>query len=160
MEILSSIVRRVTKVGTVAAGVFLLGAMLLIVTGVIVRFFNIAIVGSFELMQLMMAVTIAFALVYAALQKGHVVVKIIVSRFPTRLGAIVGIAVSFLSLAIWGLMSWAAAQMVYEKGLREVSETLEVPYLPFRIVFILGLLLFSLTYVSDIFEGFKKVLGK
>ena len=160
MEIFASIVQRVTKVGTVAAGIFLVGAMLLVVTGVIVRFFNIAIVGSYELMQLMIAVTIAFALVYTALRKGHVVVKIITSRFPTRIGAIVGIVVSFLSLAIWGLMSWATAQFVYEKGLREVSETLEVPYLPFRVVFILGLLLFSLSYISDIFEELKKVRGK
>lgn len=142
------------------AGVFLLGAMLLVVTSVIVRFFNIAIVGSYELMQLMIGVTIAFALVYAALRKGHVAVKIIASRFSTRTGAIVGIAVSFLSLAIWGLMSGATAQLVYEMGLREVSETLEVPYLPFRVVFILGLLLFSLSYISDIFEELKKVRGK
>lgn len=160
VEIFASIVQRVTRVGTVAAGVFLLGAMLLVVASVTSRFFKIAITGSHELMELMIAVVIAFALVYTALRKGHVVVKIIVSRFPTRLGAIVGIAVSFLSLAIWGLMSFAATQLVYEKGLREVSETLEVPYLPFRIVFILGLLLFSLTYVSDIFEEFKKVRGK
>lgn len=160
VEIFSRIVQRVTGGGAVAAGVFLLGAMLLVVTSVTARFFNIAITGSIELMQLMIAVTIAFALVYTALRKGHVVVKIIVSRFSVRTGAIVGIAVSFLSLAIWGLMSGATAQLVYEMGLRELSETLEIPYLPFRVVFILGLLLFSLSYISDIFEELKKVRGK
>lgn len=160
MEIFSRIVQRATKVGTVGAGVFLLGAMLLVVTGVIARFFNIAIVGSYELLQLMMAVTIPFALVYTALRKGHVVVKIIASRFSVRTGAIVCILVSFLSLAIWGLMAGSTAQLAYEQGLRAVSETLEVPYLPFRIALILGLLLFSLSYIPDIFEELKKVRGK
>lgn len=143
-----------------AAGAFLLGAMLLVVTGVIARFFNIAIVGSYELLQLMMAVTIAFALVYTALRKGHVVVKIVVSRFSVRTGAIVCILVSFLSLAIWVLIAGATAQLVYEQGLRAISETLEVPYLPFKIALILGLLLLSLSYISDIFEELKKVRGK
>lgn len=160
MEIFSRIVQRVTRGGTVAAGVFLVGAMLLVVTSVIFRQFNIAIAGSYEMMQLMMAVVIAFALAYTALKKGHVAVKILVSRFSVRTGAIVGIAVSFLSLAIWGLVAGSTAQLVYEKGLREVSETLEVPYLPFRSVFILGCLLFSLIYIPDIFEGLKKVRGK
>jgi TRAP-type C4-dicarboxylate transport system permease small subunit len=160
MEIFSRIVQRVTRGGTVLAGVLLSGAMLLVVASVIFRFFNKVIVGSHELMELMIGATIAFALAYAALRKGHVVVNIIVSRFPTKLGAIVSILASFLSLAIWGLMAGAATQLIYEKGLREVSETLGLPYLPFRIAFILGLLLFSLTFVSDIFEGFKKVRGK
>ena len=87
-------------------------------------------------------------------------VKIIASRFPTRFGAIVGIAVSFLSLAIWGLIAGSTAQLAYEQGLKAVSETLEVPYLPFKIAFILGLLLFSLSCISDIFEELKKVRGK
>lgn len=143
-----------------AAGAFLLGAMLLVLTIVISRFLKIGIPGSYEVMQLMMGVVIAFALVYAALQKRHVVVKIIASRFSARTGAIVSIVVSFLSLAIWGLMAGATAQLVFEKGLGEVSETLEVPYFPFRVAFILGLLLFSLSYISDIIEELKKVRGK
>jgi TRAP-type C4-dicarboxylate transport system permease small subunit len=160
MEIFSRIVQRVTKGGTVAAGVFLWSAMFLVVASVISRQFNVAITGSHELMELMISVTIAFALVYAALQKRHVVVKIIVSRFSVRTAAIVSIVVSFLSLAIWGLIAGATAQLVYEQGMRAISETLEVPYLPFKIVLILGVLLFSLTYISDIFEELKKVRGK
>jgi len=143
------------------AGAFLVGAMLIVVTSVTARsLLNIGIIGSSEVMELMMAIVVAFALAYTALRKGHVKVDIIVSRFSVRIRAIVSIAISFLTLAIFGLMSAGTAQLVYEKGLREFSETLDVPYFPFRSVFILGLLLFSLSYIFDIFEGIKKVRGK
>lgn len=160
MEIFNSTIQRVTKVGTAVAGGLLFGAMLVVVASVVTRFFNVAITGSKELMELMIGATVGIALAYTALRKGHVAVKLIVSRFPIKTGAIVGIAVSFLSLAIWFLMFGAAAQLTSEKGLREISETLELPYLPFRIVFIFGLLLLSLTFISDIVEEFRKLRGK
>ncbi|MFP3975115.1 MAG: TRAP transporter small permease subunit [Dehalococcoidia bacterium] len=154
------IIQRTTRGGTAVAGVVLVSSMLLVVITVIARLLNIAIPGGMELMQLMMAIVIAFALVYAALQKAHVVVRILTAKFPVRIGAIASIIVSFLSLATWGLMSFAAAQLVYDKGLREVSETLEIPYSPFRIIFIFGLLLFALSFVVDMYDEFKKVVNK
>ena len=143
------------------AGAFLAAGMLLVVTSVASRaFFNIGVVGTYELLQLMMGVVIAFALVYTALRKGHVAVKIISSRFSLKTGAIIGIAMAFLSLAMWGITSGAIVQYLCEMGMTEMSETLEVPYLPFRAVLILGLLLLSLTYISDIYEGIRKGRGK
>ena len=160
MKIFNNIIERIIRVGAAGAGGLLFGAMLLVVASVTSRFFNVAITGTMELMELMIGVTVAIALAYTALRKGHVAVKLIVSRFPIKTGAIVGIAISFLSLAIWGFMVYAAADLTAEKGLREISETLELPYLPFRAVFMLGLALFSLTFISDIFEEFKKARGK
>jgi len=161
MEIFSRIIQRITAGGTWAAGAFLVAGMLLVVTSVACRaFFNIGVVGTYELLQLMMGVVIAFALVYAALRKGHVVVTIISSRFSLKPGVVIGIAMAFLSLAMWGLTSGATVQYLCEMGMTEMSETLEVPYLPFRAVFILGLLLFSLSYISDIYEGIRKGRGK
>ena len=160
METFTLIIQRVTRVGTILAGIFLIGAMLLVVASVISRFFNVAITGSIELMQLMISVTIAFALAYTALRKGHVVVNILISRFPVMSGAIIGVVISFISLAIWILMSYAGAQFIFEKGMTELSETLRIPYAPFRSIFTLGLLLLSLSFVSDIFENLKKVVCK
>lgn len=161
MEIFNRIIQRITGGGAWAAGVFLVASMLLVVTSVACRaFFNIGVVGTYELLQLMMGVVIAFALVYTALRKGHVVVNIVISRFSLKTGAIIGIAMAFLSLAIWGITSGAVAEYIYEVRLTELSETLEVPYLPFRAVFVLGLLLLALSYISDIYDGIRKVRGK
>lgn len=160
MEKFNHILRRVIRWGSALAGIALVVAMLIVVVSVVSRFFDIAVAGSMELMQLIMAIVIAAALAYAGLRKGHVVVKIIVSRLPVKGGSAFGIAMAFLSLVIWGLMCWAAVKFVLEIGLEEVSETLEIPYMPFRILFILGLLLFSLTYILEIFEEIQKARGK
>jgi TRAP-type C4-dicarboxylate transport system permease small subunit len=160
MKIFNNIIQRIIRVVTAGAGGLLFGAMLVVVASVTSRFFNVAITGAMELMELMIGVTVAVALAYSALQKGHVAVKLIVSRFPIKTGAIIGIAVALLCLAIWGWMVYAAADITAEKGLREVSETLGLPYLPFRAAFMLGLALFSLTFVSDIYEEIRKASGK
>lgn len=160
MELFSSIVRQVTKAGTVLAGACLLGAMLVVVASVTTRFFNVAITGSHELMELLISATIAIALVYTALRKGHVVVKIVLDKFSVRWKAITGIGTSLLSMGIWGTMSIAALLLVFDKGTRELSETLEIPYLPFRLIFIIGLILLSLTFVSDFIEEYRKVRSK
>lgn len=160
MGTFEGIVKRVIRWGSSLAGVALIAAMLIVVVSVVSRFFDIAVAGSMEIMQLLMGIVVACALAYAALHKGHVAVKILVSRFSVKTGAAIAIIISLLSLAIWGLMCWAAVDFILEMGMTELSETLEIPYMPFRIVFILGLLFFALTYILDIFQEIQKVRGK
>jgi TRAP-type C4-dicarboxylate transport system permease small subunit len=105
-------------------------------------------------------IPVGFALVYTALKKYHVTVDILVSRFPPRLSVAAEILASALSFAIWGLMVSAAAVLASETGLQELTETLEIPYLPFRIIWIFCLFLFSLTYLIDLFRIFRRLLNR
>ena len=155
MEAFKKIVQHLIKWGTVPGGLFLIGSMLIVLTIVISRFVKIAFVGGHELLLLLISVVIAFALPYTDLRKGHVEINIITSRFKERTRRMVRVGISFLTIAIWSLMSYAIASSVYEKGLGEVTETLHIWYAPFQVTFALGLILLFLSSVLEILENIK-----
>ncbi len=160
METLAVLLNRITKGGLVLGGIFLIAGMLLLMSNIFGRFMHVVIPGSYELFELIMAIPVAFALVHAALQKAHVVVHLIVSRFPPRLGAATEIMTSLLSFAIWALIAWGGAHLAYENGLKEMTDILEIPVLPFRIVWLFCLFLFCLTYLVDLSRAVRRLLQK
>ena len=140
--------------------VFLTGMMVLIVANVIYRLSGHVIAGSYELSELMIVVTAAFALGYAALKKSHVVVKILVSRFSPRAQAILEALMSLISLGTWAVIAWAGVLILSEKWLKEETELLSVPFLPFRFVFLFGLSLLCLVYLIDLFKALRQAVKK
>lgn len=160
MNVLDDFLHRISRVGGFLGGVFLIAAMLLLISNIVGRFTNTVIPGSYELFEMLMVVPISFALFYAALKKYHVIVELIVSRFPTRFAAVAQMAASLLSFAIWLLITWASIQIAFENGLREITEVLEIPYLPFRIVWIFFILLFCLTCLLDFFQAYRRYCEK
>jgi len=140
--------------------VFLVGMMVLIVASVIYRRAGHIIPGTYELSELMIVVAVAFALGYAALKKSHIVVKFVVARFPQRTQAILEAVMSFISLATWAAIAWAGFLLLSKRWLREESVMLSVPYLPFRFVFLFGLILFCLVYLIDLFRALSQAVRK
>ena len=160
MDALDLLLKRITKFGLFVGGIFLIAGMLLLISNIFGRFVHFVIPGSYEMFELIMAIPVAFALVHAALQKTHVVVHLIVSRFPPRLGAATEIMTSLLSFAIWALIAWGGASLAYENGLKEMTDILEVPVLPFRIVWLFCLFLFCLTYLVDLSRAARRLFEK
>ena len=160
MDYLANIVRRMGGWGMALGAAFLTGMMVLIVANIISRLSGHVIAGSYELSELMIVVAVAFALGYAALKKSHVVVKIVVSRFPQRAQSILEAFMSLISLATWALIAWAGFLILSERWLTEETDLLDVPYLPFRFVFLLGLLLFCLVYLIDLFRALSQAVRK
>ena len=160
MNALAALLHRITKGGLFLGGVFLILGMLILMSNIFGRFVHLVIPGSYELFELIMVIPVAFALVHAALQKAHVVVHLIVSRFPPRLSAAAEILASLLSFTIWALIAWGGSRLAYENGLKETTDILGVPYLPFRIVLLFCLFLFCLTYLMDLSRTIRRLLGK
>jgi TRAP-type C4-dicarboxylate transport system permease small subunit len=158
MSFFADLLRRITRGGSIAGGIFLTMGMLLLVGNILGRFVHFILPGSYELFEMTMTIPIAFALVYAALHSTHVTVDLIVSRFPPKLGAATEIFANLMSLAIWTLIAYAAIQLANENRWREVSEILGIPYLPFRIVWILCLILFCVVYVQDLYRAIRRFL--
>jgi TRAP-type C4-dicarboxylate transport system permease small subunit len=160
METLDFLLKRITQKGVFLGGVFLIAGMLLLMSNILGRFLHIVIPGSYELFELLMVVPVGFALVYAALQKTHVDVNLIVSRFPPKLAVASEIMASLLSFVIWALIAWGGTRLAFENGLREISDVLEIPFLPFRGIWLFCLFLFCLTYLVDLFRAIGRFLDK
>lgn len=122
-----------------AAGIFNLisaGAvfaiMIIIVGDVTLRFFGIPVAGAFDLVGLLGAVAISFALAYTSIERGHIAVEFLFLKLPER-GRYVMTAVNESVAAVFfGIVSWRTA--VYALELRsggEVSLTVQLPVYPF-----------------------------
>ena len=160
MEALADLIERITRKGVFVGGDFLIAGMLLLMGNIFGRFLHIIIPGSYELFELLMVIPVGFALVYAALHQTHVVVRLIVSRFPAKLAAVAETGAALLSFVIWALITWGGARLAYENGLGEISDVLEIPFLPFRIIWLFCLFLFCLTYLVDLSRAFGKLRKK
>ena len=160
MDIFSSLLERITKAGAFLGGIFLVGAMLLLVTNILGRFVHFVVPGSYEVFELIMVIPVSFALVYAALHKSHVIVHLITSRFPPKLAITSEILACFISTCVWALLAYASAQIAFENGLNEVSETLDIPYIPFRLLWSFCLILFCLAYVLELCQTIGRSLNK
>ena len=144
------IIERITRGCSLISSVFLLAVMLLIVANVVLRFFGRIIPGHYELVSLLIVVSIAFTLSYTAIHKGHIAMGLIISRVSRRKQLIIGAFTTILSIAVWVVITWASILVINEKWLSEVSNMLMIPFLPFRCVWVLGLSLFCLVLVSDL----------
>jgi TRAP-type C4-dicarboxylate transport system permease small subunit len=147
-----NIFERITRGCTLISSAFLIAVMLIIVANVVVRFFGRIIPGHYELVSLLIVVSVAFTLSYTALHQGHIAMKLIISRVSRRKQIIIGAVTTILSIVVWGAITWASIAVINEKGLSEVSNMLLIPYLPFRCVWVLGLSLFCLVLLSDLLK--------
>jgi C4-dicarboxylate transporter, DctQ subunit len=121
-----------------AAGVCLLGMMLLTCADVVSSFFGYPVLGSEELVGLMASVLLAFALPSTHLEKGHIGVDLLYMRFGPKTRVINNGIISLAGTALFGIISWQC--YLYAKKLRlvgEVSPTLQFPtyYLIYGISF-------------------------
>jgi TRAP-type C4-dicarboxylate transport system permease small subunit len=160
MRSFANLISRITGVGGATGGVSLIVVMLVIVASIVLRSFGQVLQGSYELVSLLIVVSVAFALSYTAINQGHVMVRIVVSRVSERPQAIIGAFTTLISIAVWGAIAWASVSIIHEKALTEISDQLQIPYLPFRCVWVLGVILFCLVLLSDLFKAVSPKASK
>lgn len=160
MDRFASFIRRISTWGMGLGSLFLILMMALIVANIIYRLFGHVIPGSYELSELLIVVAASFAIGYAALQGSHVLVKIVVSRFPQRAHALVSAIMSLICLCVWAAVAWTSVSILSERWLEETTSILEVPVLPVRFVWLFGLLLLCLVYLMHMFSAIKELIKK
>lgn len=126
---MNKIIRLLLEIMNYLAATCVVAMMLLTSADVLLRFFKHPILGTYELVGLFGALTIAFALPATTLSKGHVAVDFMVEKLPAAAQKICGVLVSLLSLALFALIAWQT--FVYANMLRssgEVTLSLEMPF--------------------------------
>jgi TRAP-type C4-dicarboxylate transport system permease small subunit len=136
------LINRVSNWGAAVAAVFIVLVMLLITVAVVCRAFHIALPGTMDLVETLIIVGIAFALVYGQLEDRHLRADIAISRLKGRIRSAVESFLGVLNLAYWLTLLCAAVFMVKNKwGGDETTDILKVPVMPFRGVWIAALIL-------------------
>jgi TRAP-type C4-dicarboxylate transport system permease small subunit len=158
------LINKISKRGVAVAAVFLSVIALLITTSVICRAIHISLPGTFDLVETLIVVAIAFALVYGQLEDRHLRADIAIDRLKGRVRSAVESFLGVLNLVYWVTLLCAAGFMMWRKwGAEETTDVLNVPVAPFRGVWVFALiimvllLVFKLIYhVSALMRGGEK----
>ena len=98
---------------------------------VVLRLFRRPIPGSYEIVALLGAVAISFAMAHTSIQKGHVAVSLFVQLLPKKLQDIIECIITVFGIVLFALITWQS--IIYATECRssgEVSMTLEMPFYP------------------------------
>jgi TRAP-type C4-dicarboxylate transport system permease small subunit len=157
MRILKKNLDRLCNAGLIIGATCLVIMMLLTVSSVVTRSFGHVISGSFELIQLLILIAVGFALVFTALQHSHIVAGILMSKYPPKIRLIIDCFNSVLCVVTSALIFYTGFDMMIEKWVKEKTEILLVPYLPFRVIWVFCLLLLFLIFLVDLIENAKRI---
>ena len=146
-----------------SAGTGILALMMfLTATDVSLRYlFNRPILGSYELVEYMMAILVAFTIAYCALERGHVNIELLISRLPQRAQSVVNSFTGLISLGLFSLIAWRSflqARILYFAG--STSSALHIPQFPFVIITSVGFGLLSLVVLIQFLESLSQAAGK
>ena len=112
------------------------------------RFLNSPISGVLELTSLGLVIFVFLTLAYCASRGGHIVLDILVNRFPKRLRAATDIVISALTTGMLGVAAWqlwVLALRIQRSG--QTMSSHEVPIYPFIYVAALGGALLAIIYL-------------
>lgn len=137
-------------------GTALLLAMAIDVVAVIGRITGIPLLGSIELVQYMVGISGAVALVFATLNGSHALVKIITSHLSQSGAALAYRINSLVScgffLALFAGSAWIASDLWF--GMEE-SELWQLPYRPLRVLICMVMLTTAGIFLYQAFKGRK-----
>ena len=165
MEVMPKLVRT-TEVISRAAGWVGVSAcvliMLLVTANVVSRFLVKAIPGTLEMTQSLMVVTVAMLLAYTQARRGHVNIEFVVDRLPSGLQRALYIISLVLVLGFTVLLAWQGWNMgLVALDVKDASSSPPyVPNYPAKLIFAIGLSLFCLQILMDIWQRIVKSLAK
>ncbi len=154
IDALERYVRALTWRTAQAAQLAMVFLMLITVTNVIIRIPWRPIGGTVELVEMAGAILLSLGIAYTAIVKGHIMVGVLVERFPKRIQGFVEIVVSAISL----FFSFLLARELMSYGIRMmgrgyVTGHLGVPIAPSIFLTAFGFIMLSLVLMLDLIKA-------
>lgn len=148
MKRLIALTEILSRVVVIISCVTLSLVVLIIAINVIGRAFNHPIPGGFDLSILCAAVSGSLAIAYTTKRCAHVSVDIITDILPPMLKKVQSMLTHLFALFIFVVLTWQAFVIFIQRFHGELTETLRIPYWPFRLIWLISMccsILFCLT---------------
>ena len=114
------------------AGWGLVGMMGLSCADIVLRLFRRPILGTYEMVGFLGAIVAGFAMAQTTIERGHVAVQIVVTKFPPRVQKPLYLITHLLSLLLFAVLAWECVR--YGNDFRTSGEVSMVLGLPFYYV--------------------------
>ena len=136
--------------------------MLLTAIDVCLRYvFNSPITGSFELVELMMALIVPFSIVFCAREKSHIHVDIVLEHLNTGLRSFFTFTGNILSLFLFVLITWQACIYIAEEyEARLTTAVLYIPVYPFVGTLAAAFSILSLLLLAELINYISRTIFK
>jgi TRAP-type C4-dicarboxylate transport system permease small subunit len=155
MRHIEKVVHWMTEKSVILCGVFIMAWVLLITINVILRQFDSVIYGNYELVEVFALALVGFMLAFAGLKHSHISVKMLIERLPKQWQKRTTVFALVVELVFWGLIWWTSTDLLADNGFSEKTLQLDVPVFPFRLLWVLGLLLFFLVLLVEFVNSIK-----
>lgn len=140
------------------AGISLLLMVALVVANTLLRTFLVPIQGTSEIVGWLGAISVAFALGYTQLEKGHVMIDLLVQKFPRVLQRYLELLVSLVNTLFSALISWQLIKYgINVMNTVQLSQTLQLAFYP--LIFAVSVGFMGLTFVFLV-EFLKNLTGR
>ncbi len=128
---MEAIIGWLSRVMFAVAGLALVGSMFLTVADVTLRSFGRPILGTFELIGLLGAVVIGFAIPQTSRLGGHVIMELIAHKLPRIWQWLLHVVTRLMGIGLFGLLAWNLWAMGDDfRHSGEVTPILSVPLYP------------------------------
>ncbi|MDI7259303.1 MAG: TRAP transporter small permease [Thermodesulfobacteriota bacterium] len=124
-------VKGISRFINVIAGISLTFIIALTVTDVILRYFRMPVVGTFELVAFSGAVVVGFAIPLTSWVRGHIFVDFFILRFSQSVRNVFNVITRMMGIWLFIMIGWNLIRMgmdLHKSG--EVSLTLQMPFYP------------------------------
>jgi TRAP-type C4-dicarboxylate transport system permease small subunit len=150
---LAGLSRTLSRIFFVIAGFALTGTMLLTVADVVLRAFKRPILGTYELVGLLGALVIAFALPQTSRLKGHVMMDFLTSKLPEMMQSVLHVVTRLPAIALFAVIGWNLWSMGNDfLRVGEVTPTLQLPLYPITYLVALCCFIECLVLFVDMLE--------
>ncbi|MEN6389352.1 MAG: TRAP transporter small permease [Syntrophomonas sp.] len=161
MQKFSELLEKATRFCDYLAGFCLTATMLLIVINILLRvIWRSPITGTIDYVNVLSALTIALALAYCAVKNGHIMIDLVVEKWPARAQALVDSLISLLSLIFWIVATWYTVEYgitMMNKGV--LMSTASIPVYPVLYLIALGLSALSVVLLHRTIQNIRKVFA-
>ena len=151
-------IKKASKALAEIAGWLLFVCMLIVTLNVILRkIFNSPLLGTYEWVGILTAVTIGLGLAYCATVGGHIAIDFIVNKMKPGLQRMVAIICGGISCLVMGGV--AASIFIYANKLAasgEVSPTTKIPFYLFVYVVGAGFVVFLAVLLLDLYKSIRR----
>lgn len=163
VNFLNKIVTQISRYAIVISSVLIAATMFLTAADVLLRdVFNRPIVGSMEIIQIMMSGMFGFGLAYCAVKKGHIRIDIIHGHLSQPVQRALDILSYFTAFGFSTLIAWFTFCKGKEYFFNEetLSQTLTLPVYPFVFILSLSTAMLSLVFLKDLIESIAGITRK
>ncbi len=124
-------------------------------------FFRMPIPGTYEIVALLGAAAVSFAMAHTLAERGHVAVSLVVQLFPKWLQDIIEGIISIFGIILFGLIAWQSVLYGMDcQRAGEVSMTLELPFYPIIYGVALSAMVVCLVLLVNLADTLGKVRDK